>query len=221
MASCISCIKHSRTATSGVMACFWGSKLEPAIQGCDVLVLGMEGSGKTYLIKQIQALRSERAYQDTHADTVPSYGVELTDVPCSKGGRFSSISVREVGGQMMPLWSQYYDDCRMLLYVIDSSDPLSLADAIVQLYAILREPKLQDKPICVVLSKYDLPITFKRVEIDMISRLDDLCKAQPERMSVVQLSALNGRGLPLLFDWMHKQKTKIVIQMVDSMLATK
>jgi GTPase SAR1 family protein len=200
------------------MSC-WGPRTGPSLEGCDVLVVGMEGSGKTYLIKQLQSLRSGRPSHESHADTVPSYGVELTDVACSKGGRFESISVREVGGQMMPLWSQYYDDCRMVLYVIDAGDPLALADSIVQLYAILCEPKLLSKPICVVLGKYDLPITFKRVEIDMMSRLDDLCKAQPDRITVVQLSALSGRGLPLLFEWMSKQKTRMVEQLSESLVS--
>jgi ADP-ribosylation factor family len=47
---------------------------------------------------------------------------------------------------MLPLWPQYYNDCRMVLFVIDASDPTIIPEAGVELYELLREPVLQVHP---------------------------------------------------------------------------
>ena len=42
---------------------------------------------------------------------------------------------------MAPLWPQYYNDCRMILFVIDVSDASCIASAAVELCELMQHPK--------------------------------------------------------------------------------
>jgi hypothetical protein len=44
---------------------------------------------------------------------------------------------------MSPLWPTYYEDCHMVVFVIDASDAASIAPATVELCELMQHPKLQ------------------------------------------------------------------------------
>mmetsp|Transcript_7871 Transcript_7871/g.15337 ORF Transcript_7871/g.15337 Transcript_7871/m.15337 type:complete len:465 (-) Transcript_7871:627-2021(-) len=67
------------------------------------------------------------------------------------------ISLREVGGSMLPLWPQYFDGAKALIFCIDASDGDSLALASVELWDVLQSPIMSKLPICVVLTKIPPP----------------------------------------------------------------
>ena len=50
---------------------------------------------------------------------------------------------REIGGTMCPLWPQYYEDCKVMVFVVDASDAASIAPATLELYELMLHPKLQ------------------------------------------------------------------------------
>ncbi len=43
---------------------------------------------------------------------------------------------------MCPLWPQYFEDCHMVVFVIDSADCASIAPAAVELCEVMQHPKL-------------------------------------------------------------------------------
>ena len=47
---------------------------------------------------------------------------------------------------MSPLWPQYYDDCRMVVFVIDASDAACIAPSAVELCELMQHPKLAASP---------------------------------------------------------------------------
>ena len=55
--------------------------------------------------------------------------------------------IREVGGVMVPLWSQYFEDVKRMLYVVDASNLCQISAAGVLLYTLLAEPKLQNTKV--------------------------------------------------------------------------
>lgn len=57
---------------------------------------------------------------------------------------------------MLPVWQKYYEDCRLLIYVVDASDMSRLAPAVIELYALLKEPTLEVKIA-------SLPLDFAQV----------------------------------------------------------
>jgi hypothetical protein len=44
---------------------------------------------------------------------------------------------------MTALWPQYFDDCLMLVFVVDASDAASIAPAAVELCEVLQHPKME------------------------------------------------------------------------------
>lgn len=64
------------------------------------------------------------------------------------------ITIREVGSPMLPMWPSYYGDCRGVIYVMDTAQPLGLSAALVELLEILSHPGLAGKPILLVLNKW-------------------------------------------------------------------
>ena len=50
---------------------------------------------------------------------------------------------REVGGCMLPVWSQYYEAAHSLLYVINLNATALLAAAVTELYLLLQQPSIQ------------------------------------------------------------------------------
>lgn len=105
------------------------------------LCLGPTGSGKTLLLKTLQ----NREAFDTMSSTVPTIGTNLVTV---RFGNQKQISIREVGGEMAPIWRNYYSCVRSIIYVVDASNLCQIAAAGVLLYTILAEPSLQKAKVC-------------------------------------------------------------------------
>ena len=57
---------------------------------------------------------------------------------------------------MSPLWPQYYDDCRMVVFVIDASDAACIAPSAVELCELMQHPKLAASPFPNTISRMTL-----------------------------------------------------------------
>lgn len=101
------------------------------------LCLGPIGSGKTLLLKNLQ---NEKSVDDT-TSSVPTVGVNIFNVKCSNG---SIVTIKEVGGAMAPLWSQYFTGIKHIIYVVDASDLCQISAAGVLLYSLLVHPDLSN-----------------------------------------------------------------------------
>lgn len=101
------------------------------------LCLGPIGSGKTLLLKNLQ---NEKAVDDT-TSSVPTVGVNIFNIKCSNA---SIVTIKEVGGAMAPLWSQYFPGIKRIIYVVDASDLCQISAAGVLLYSLLVHPDLSN-----------------------------------------------------------------------------
>lgn len=71
-----------------------------------VLCLGPKGSGKTTLLKKLQ---SAEGIDNTYSP-VPTIGTNIYDITyISKNGKKQKLLVREIGGEMAPLWNNYLE----------------------------------------------------------------------------------------------------------------
>lgn len=71
-----------------------------------VLCLGPKGSGKTTLLKKLQ----ESEGIDNTYSPVPTVGTNLYDLHYqNRAGKKKKLLIREVGGEMAPLWTNYAD----------------------------------------------------------------------------------------------------------------
>ena len=96
-----------------------------------ILLLGLDNAGKTTILK---VLASEK---DDIDHIAPTLGSNVKTVQ-SQGFR---LNVWDIGGQktLRPYWNNYYDNTDLLIYVIDSSDPLRLEETGEQLHELLQE----------------------------------------------------------------------------------
>lgn len=105
------------------------------------LCLGPTGAGKTLLIKRLKG----KEVVDETTCTVATNGTNLTTLKLAhpKTGVLKEYTIRELGGNMAPMWSKYYDQVKKIIYVVDASNLCQISAAGVLLYTILTEPQLQ------------------------------------------------------------------------------
>jgi 50S ribosomal subunit-associated GTPase HflX len=104
---------------------------------------------------------------------------------------------------MLPVWTQYLQDCKVLMYVIDVSDPVVLASAAMELFVLLSAAQLKDRPILVVLNKTDCADVMQRTEVDMSLQLREMPPHVKSRLSVLETSALEGTNTPEVLQWIR------------------
>lgn len=191
------------------------SKAEAHVNGCDIVVLGLEGAGKTMLVRRMQAVHDSVLLDVVTPDCVSTIGTELQDITCPPTFSFRKLFSREVGGPMLPLWPQFFADARMIVFVIDVSARHSLASATVELYDLLQAPELQGKPIAVVLNKTDAAALITRPEINLIMKLPELKKSLGNNIEMFEVSALTGDKVPALLTWLMWQKSASLAHQAD------
>ncbi|XP_068181733.1 ADP-ribosylation factor-like protein 9 [Antennarius striatus] len=114
--------------------------------GTQVLVLGLDGSGKTSLLG---CLATGSPEQDVH----PTQGFNAVSV--SRDGL--RLEFLEIGGGegLRPFWQKYMSKALLLVFVVDSSDPQRFPLATRLLHQLLAaHPRL---PLMVLANKQDLP----------------------------------------------------------------
>ena len=78
---------------------------------CDVLVIGLANSGKTFLCKQMSAFCKHQDISKNHFEYIPSVGVNLEEIEFEK----KKFTMREVGGNLLSSWNRYITDCNSIL----------------------------------------------------------------------------------------------------------
>ncbi|KAM6952325.1 ADP-ribosylation factor-like protein 9 isoform 1-T1 [Lycodopsis pacificus] len=114
--------------------------------GTQVLVLGLDGSGKTSLLNCLSTGCLEQ-------DTQPTNGFNAVSIHRED----LHIEFLEIGGkeELRPYWEKYMSRALLLVFVVDSSDPKLFPVAKKHLHELLApEPRL---PLMVLANKQDLP----------------------------------------------------------------
>ncbi|TNN36878.1 ADP-ribosylation factor-like protein 11 [Liparis tanakae] len=148
-----------------------------------VVLIGLDSAGKSTLLA--------RLLTGQVVDTSPTIGFNVGSLDLDKK---TSLTVWDVGGQksMRANWRYHLDDCRALVFVVDSSDPARLPEAQKVLKKILSEEKLRGVPLMVLANKKDLAhcMTIREIstQLDLPSQEDRLWEIQA-------CSALKGLGL--------------------------
>lgn len=99
-----------------------------------VLCLGPKYSGKTHLLTKLSKLQSGEDTTSPHI--VPTIGTNIFSIKLpvkqkttSKQKSHVYVQVREVGGTMAPMWKNYLNDAKKLMYVVDTSNLCQISAA--------------------------------------------------------------------------------------------
>jgi len=121
-------------------------KLKKSDQEARLLVLGLDNSGKTTILKKLS--------DEDISQIQPTQGFNIKSL-MHDGFK---LNVWDIGGQksIRPYWRNYYDQTDALIYVIDSADRRRMEETGVELQQLLDEEKLSSVPLLVMANKQDL-----------------------------------------------------------------
>ena len=163
-------------------------KLKGTDKEARILVLGLDNSGKTTILKRLS--------DEEISDVTPTQGFNVKSLVQND----VTLNVWDIGGQktIRPYWRNYLDHTDALVYVVDSSDKKRMEETGTELEQLLCEVKLDDVPILIFANKQDLMSAHTAEEIseglNLVSIKDRAWNIQP-------CSAKNGDGLKEGMEW--------------------
>merc|ERR1719386_173803 len=97
-----------------------------------ILMLGLDNAGKTTILKKLS--------EEDISHIMPTQGFNVKSI-MQDGFK---LNVWDIGGQnsIRPYWSNYFESCDVLGYVVDSSDRRRLEESAQELKDLLAEEKL-------------------------------------------------------------------------------
>ncbi|XP_073698201.1 ADP-ribosylation factor-like protein 11 [Garra rufa] len=152
-----------------------------------VLLMGLDSAGKSTLLYMQQ--------RGVAMETSPTVGFNVATVQLDKK---TSLSVWDVGGQgtMRPNWKYYLEGCKVLVFVVDSTDRARMGEAQKALKKILNDEHLKGVPLMVLANKKDLPNAMTIREVSTFLELD---RYTDRKWEIQACSALKGLGLQQAF----------------------
>ncbi|XP_070581262.1 ADP-ribosylation factor-like protein 16 [Ptychodera flava] len=167
------------------------------------LLVGTTGVGKTLLLKRLQHCSNKGSFSEVNEApaTIPTVGTNLVNVNI---GKKNDVTIRELGGCMGPIWHNYYKDCSVLMFMIDMANPCQVASSCIQLLTVLSHEQLQNVSVLLLLNKVDSPCAMNRNELDSLLRMREIISHAKQTITVLEISARRGQGLPELVKWLNE-----------------
>eukprot|EP01039_Chlorochromonas_danica_P010961 gene10961-12187_t len=167
-------------------------KLKKSDQEARLLVLGLDNSGKTTILKKLS--------DEDISQIMPTQGFNIKSL-MHDGFK---LNVWDIGGQksIRPYWRNYYDQTDALVYVIDSADRRRMEETSVELQQLLDEEKLSHVPLLVLANKQDLLNALSPAEITAELNLNEL---RDRTWNILPCSAKTGEGLQESMEWLVEQ----------------
>jgi len=160
-----------------------------------ILVLGLDNSGKTTILKKLS--------EEDITHIMPTQGFNINSL-VHDGFK---LNVWDIGGQktIRPYWSNYFEASDALVYVIDSSDRRRLEESGSELNELLLEDKLANIPLLLFANKQDL---LQAVPADDIAKELGLANIRDRTWTIQACSAKTGEGLQEGMEWLVQQAAK-------------
>ena len=163
-------------------------KLKRSEKEARILVLGLDNSGKTSILKRLS---------DEEIDSIqPTQGFNVKSL--KQNG--VALNVWDIGGQksIRPYWRNYFEATDAIVYVIDSTDEQRMEETGIELDGLLGEQKLQNVPLLVFANKQDL---FSAYSSEEISEGLNLTNIDDRPWNIQPCSAKTGEGIQDGLEW--------------------
>jgi ADP-ribosylation factor related protein 1 len=118
-----------------------------------VLVLGIDGAGKTTLCERLRSLCCGNPMRSAH-EIRPTVGLNLYKTKYKD----SVIVFSDLGGSasFRSVWSEYFATAHMILFVIDELQQQRHQEQVDLFRSMLHDPRCRHISFCLVFSKQDL-----------------------------------------------------------------
>ncbi|XP_015913064.1 uncharacterized protein [Parasteatoda tepidariorum] len=134
-----------------------------------VLVLGLEGSGKSTFLSHLAKIDGNIYEPDNTKE------FNVLSVVCHP---HKSLNFWEIGGSKSHrvYWSNFVQDTDLLVYVVDAADEHKLAESVKELHILIACDKLKNVPIFILANKQDLKNAFSPMDIADAFEVPELTK---------------------------------------------
>jgi len=171
-------------------------------QKLNVLVVGLDNSGKTTIINSIKPSKF------TTQEVVPTVGFQVEQF--SKAGLNFTMFDMSGAGKYRSLWESYYKDTEAIIFVIDSADELRMTVVKDELNSLLMHKDLPSGvPVLFFANKKDLPTSMPPGHCAQVLQLEEI---QDRPWQIWHCNALTGEGVDDGFAWLadtvRKRRTK-------------
>ncbi|XP_014673527.1 PREDICTED: ADP-ribosylation factor-like protein 1 [Priapulus caudatus] len=154
-----------------------------------ILILGLDGAGKTTILYRLQV--------GEVVTTIPTIGFNVEQVTYNN----LKFQVWDLGGQtsIRPYWRCYYSNTDAIIYVVDSADRDRMGISKQELVAMLEEDELKSAKLLVLANKQDVDGCMKVTEVADALGLNML---KTRTYQIYKTSAIKGEGLTEAMDWL-------------------
>ncbi|KKY25023.1 putative adp-ribosylation factor family protein [Phaeomoniella chlamydospora] len=153
-----------------------------------VLMLGLDNAGKTTIVKRIM---------NEDINTVsPTLGFIIKTIDFQG----YKLNIWDVGGQktLRSYWRNYFEKTDALIWVVDATDRVRIADCQHELSGLLLEERLMGASLLIFANKTDVDGCMDENEIRKGLKLDSI---QTHQWTILQCSAVTGKNLTKGLDW--------------------
>mmetsp|Transcript_26897 Transcript_26897/g.86401 ORF Transcript_26897/g.86401 Transcript_26897/m.86401 type:complete len:183 (+) Transcript_26897:166-714(+) len=158
----------------------------------NVLVVGLDNSGKTTIIERLKPQKSQSM------EVAPTVGFNVDEF--SKGSVSFKTFDMSGAGRYRNLWEHYFKDAQAIIFVVDTSDKIRMCVAKDELDSMLGNQDLKSGiPILFFANKMDIPTSLSPVDTAQALKLDEI-KDKP--WQIVPSNALTGEGLDKGIEWL-------------------
>ena len=163
-----------------------------------VVCVGGPGSGKTLLLK---LLTDNKFNQDSVL--VPTVGVNIYNREVKYGKKKVSVSIRELGGELAPLWVEYLKSETCLIFVVDTQNLGQVGLVAVKLCECLAQLERnsisfnQVARLCVLWTKQGCVKIITK-----LLKLKELLHNSPVILTEVRFDPTTLSGIPELEQWL-------------------
>ncbi|XP_073456815.1 ADP-ribosylation factor-like protein 13A [Aquarana catesbeiana] len=176
-------------------------KQEP-IRNVTILFMGLEGAGKTSVIRVIKRVYPSQVFPSSDPLKtrlrLDHFDLTLLELPSGQKARAN--------------WRLYYPQAHAFVFLVDSSDPGSLQEVASILPCILKHPKVSGKPLLIFANKQDKAYTLIPSEIIELLSLEKLANENKTLCRIEPCSATTD--LRSHYDWMILKGLRWILKSV-------
>ncbi|KRX06969.1 P-loop containing nucleoside triphosphate hydrolase [Pseudocohnilembus persalinus] len=177
-----------------------------------IVLIGIENSGKTSLIKFLKKELFQEKYEPTK--DADYHDIDY-NIEGDKKKKIQIIAVDNGGAQRQRIfWRHQYIGSQGIIYMINP-DENSINESLQEFENLLKEESLQQIPIAVLFSKSDLLNLEDQKEkqriqlyIDSVTSIIAQVKNR-SKIEIFQISNKTGQNIQKMSDWLIKQTVEI------------